>query len=68
MIHLERFVDRLRGQEARGAKDFVMSMTEAKDLHADLTRLLLQLETLRDQANNQQKEQVLTVNMDGGRF
>ena len=68
MIHLERFVDRLRGQEARGARDFVMSMNEAKDLHADITRLLLQLETLRNQVHAQQKEAVITVNMDGGTF
>lgn len=68
MIHLERFVDRLRGQEARGSKDFVMSMTDAKDLHADITRLLMQLEILREQANNRSTEQVITVDVNGGQF
>ena len=36
-IHLNKFVDRVRGFEARGAKDFVMSLTDAKDMHADIT-------------------------------
>jgi hypothetical protein len=40
-LHLQKFVDRVRGFEARGAKDFVMPMGDAKDMHADITRLLL---------------------------
>lgn len=68
MIHVERFIDRLRGAEARGARDFNMSMTEAKDLHADITRLLLQLENLRNQAAESQKQEAITVSVDGGRF
>ena len=47
-IHLQKFVDRVRGHEARGARDFVMSMTDAKDLHADITRLMLELHDLRE--------------------
>ena len=62
----QRFVDRLRGQEARGVKDFVMSMTDAKDLHADITRLLLDLQTLKQNTMGQQE--VITVKMDGGSF
>lgn len=47
-IHLQRFVDRVRGLESKGAKDLTMSMTEAKDLHADITRLLITLQTLQE--------------------
>jgi hypothetical protein len=67
-IHLQKFVDRVRGFEARGAKDFTMSMTEAKDLHADITRLLIDLQNLREQAVTTQEDQVITVEMDGGKF
>ena len=67
-IHLQKFVDRVRGFEARGAKDFTMSMSEAKDLHADITRLLIDLQTLREQAVTTQEDQVITVEMDGGKF
>jgi len=67
-MHLQRFVDRVRGFEARGAKDFSMTMAEAKDLHADITRLLLQLETLRNQAIDQSQDQVITIKASGGTF
>lgn len=67
-IHLQKFVDRVRGFEARGAKDFTMSMSEAKDLHADITRLLIDLQNLREQATITQEDQVITVEMDGGKF
>jgi hypothetical protein len=66
-IHLTKFVDRVRGHEARGAKDFVMTITDAKDLHADITRLLIELHTLREQAARSQEE-VITVQIGGGQF
>ena len=68
-IFLQKFVDRVRGLEARGAKDFTMSMTDAKDLHADITRLLIDLQTLREK--NMLKDtgdEVITVKIDGGSF
>jgi hypothetical protein len=67
-IHLSKFVDRVRGHESRGARDFVMSMNDARDLHADITRLLLELENLREQSAKPASEQVITVKMDGGSF
>ena len=67
-IHLQRFVDRVQGNESRGLKDFTMSMTDARALHADLTRLLIELQALREQASAQPREEVVTVNMDGGSF
>ena len=66
-LHIQRFVDRLRGQEARGIKDFVMSMTDAKDLHADITRLLLELQSLKESSPASDQE-VITIKMDGGTF
>jgi hypothetical protein len=67
-IHLTKFVDRVRGHEARGSRDFVMSMTDAKDMHADITRLLLELHDLREQVANIPKEEIITVTMNGGSF
>ena len=66
-LHIQRFVDRLRGQEARGIKDFVMSMNDAKDLHADITRLLLELQALKGSSPTSEQE-VITIKMDGGTF
>ncbi len=67
-MHLQRFVDRVRGAEARGLRDFTMSMTDAKDLHADITRLLIELETLRTQSVKQAKDEVITIEVGGGTF
>jgi DNA primase len=68
-IHIQRFVDRVRGAEARGARDFIMSMTDAKDLHADITGLLLDLHALKETvADKTNSDQVITVDVDGGTF
>jgi hypothetical protein len=67
-LHLQKFVDRVQGNESRGLKDFTMSMTDARALHADLTRLLIELQTLREVVATQPREEVVTVNMDGGSF
>ena len=64
MIHIQRFVERLQGFDARGSKDFLMSMRDAKDLHADITKLLLVLQ------NNQTNalDEVIEVQITGGKF
>ena len=70
-IHLSKFVERVQGQQARGARDFIMSMKDAQDLHADITRLLLELRALREQTVQtlqQPQEEVITVKMNGGSF
>jgi hypothetical protein len=67
-IHLTKFVDRVRAQESRGAKDFVMSMTDAKELHADITRLMLELHALRESPRNDDQNSVIQVKMTGGSF
>ena len=67
-IHLQRFVERLQGFDARGAKDFIMPMIDAKGMHADLTRLLLELTTLKEQAVAAQDDEVISIKMDGGSF
>jgi hypothetical protein len=67
-VHLQKFVDRVRGHEARGSRDFVMSMVDAKDLHADITRLLLTLQTLQEQVKTEAEQEVITVQIGGGQF
>lgn len=67
-IHINRFVERLQGYEARGARDFIMSMADAKGIHADITKLLLEMENLRESVAKADSEQVITVQVDGGSF
>jgi len=42
-------------------------MRDAKDLHSDITKLLLTLETLHTR-NVQPKEETITVELSGGGF
>jgi hypothetical protein len=69
-IHLSKFIERVQGQQARGARDFIMSLKDAQDLQADITRLLLELQALREHAVTtlQKDTEVITVRMDGGTF
>ena len=68
MIYIQRFIERLQGFEARGARDFTMPIKDAKDLHADLTRLLITLQAARESAVNAAQESEITVEMKGGAF
>jgi hypothetical protein len=63
-LHINRFVDSIKAHESRGQRDFVMTMREAKDLHSDITKLLLTLETL----HTRPKQETITVELDGGSF
>jgi hypothetical protein len=67
-IHLVKFVDRVRGHEARGARDFVMTMSDAQDLHADITRLLADLHDLRNQIARQDQQEIIQIEIGGGTF
>lgn len=67
-IHLHRFIERLQGFEARGAKDFIMPINDAKGMHADLTKLLLEMTELKESAIAAKEDKVISVNVDGGSF
>jgi hypothetical protein len=58
----------VRGAEARGLKDFAMSMQDAKDLHADITRLLIQLQNLQETQQKSAENEPIQVEITGGRF
>lgn len=72
MIHLQKFIERVQGTEARGLKDLSMSITDAKAMHADLTRLLLDMQKLRElleqRATAPSDDTNITVEMNGGSF
>jgi len=64
MIHIQRFIERLQGFDAKGSQNFTMTMRDAKDLHADITKLLLVLQN--KQTNN--ADEVIEVQITGGKF
>jgi hypothetical protein len=67
-IHIQKFIERVQGFEARAAKDFTMSMKDAKDLHADITRLLLTVNQLREMTVAAQQNDKISIEVGGGSF
>jgi hypothetical protein len=68
MIHLQKFIDRVQGTEARGLKDVSIPLSDAKAMSAELTRILLDMQTLRERAVQSTTNEVVTVEMHGGSF
>jgi hypothetical protein len=64
-LHINRFVDAIKAAESRGQRDLTMTLRDAKDLHGDITKLLLTLEGMRNSAS---REETVTVEMSGGSF
>jgi hypothetical protein len=61
-LHIKRFIDRLNDLQASGAKDYTMSMHDARNLHSDITKLLL------DSKESQPTEEVVNIEVKGGSF
>lgn len=68
-LHIHRFVDAIKAAEARGQRDLQMSLRDAKDLHADITKLLVTLEQMRKLPEpTATSNEVITVEVVGGSF
>lgn len=65
-LHIHRFVDAIKAAESRGQRDLQISIRDAKDLHGDITKLLVTLEELREQST--QNSEVIEVQLTGGSF
>jgi hypothetical protein len=66
-LHINRFVDAIKAAESRGQRDLTMNLRDAKDLHSDITKLLLTLEGMRSQKTIA-KQETVTVELSGGSF
>jgi hypothetical protein len=65
-LHINRFIDNIKATESRGGRDVILSLRDAKDLHGDITKLLLALEQMRSQQVGQTEE--IQIQLDGGSF
>lgn len=66
-LHINRFIDRLKAADARQQRDFVMTVAEARDLHADITKLLLAIQVLQEKTEPKEST-VDSIEVDGGSF
>jgi hypothetical protein len=67
-LHINRFIDNIKAHESRNARDFLIPMRDAKDLHADITKLLLVVTNLQSQVQALQQESIITVEVAGKDF
>jgi hypothetical protein len=67
-IYIQKFIDRISGLEARGSKDYMMPMADAKGLYSDITNLLLQLNNLRENQQKAPDNEIIEVKIDGGSY
>jgi hypothetical protein len=66
-LHITKFVDRIRAAESRQQREVTMTINEARDLHTDITRLLLKLESATA-ANNIVDSEITEIKVSGGTF
>jgi hypothetical protein len=67
MLHINRFLDRLQQCESRRQRDIVLTLAEARDLHTDITKLLLAMEDLRER-QNAAATGITEIQVEGGSF
>lgn len=69
-IHINQFIDRLKAADSRQQREFLMSMADAKNLHADITKLLLALHELQSQqeSDQQNSNDMSDISVSGGSF
>jgi len=48
MIAINKFLDRIKVVEAKHDRNLIMSVQDAKDLHTDITKLLIALQVLTE--------------------
>jgi len=63
MSAIKRFIDRLNDLQSAGAKDFTMSMHEARSLHSDITKLLVDTRNKQESSN-----EIIDIEVKGGSF
>ena len=66
--HIQRFVNRLRAAEQRNSRDMTISLGEARDLHADITRLLAVVHEIREQTRANTPTSADSAEISGGSF
>jgi hypothetical protein len=67
-LHISRFLEKVRAAESRQQRDITLTVMEARDLHADITKLLLALTALQESQANKSPDLSGPIEFDGGSF
>lgn len=69
-LYITRFIDKLQQLDLKGSREFVWPIQEAKNLHNDITKLLLELEHSKTEPKTTESNlsDSLKIEVDGGSF
>ena len=69
-LHINRFVDKIRAVESKNQRDVTLTINEARDLHAEITKLLLKLNVMEEKMIQSMEAATDTVKVEiqGGTF
>ncbi len=68
MIHINKFLDKIKTSESKQLKTVSLSIKEARDVHADITKLLMALYELQKSPNKEKPDNVTKVEITGGEW
>jgi len=68
MIHINNFIDKIKFFESKNSKDVIIPMREAKDLHGDITKLLLAIQVLQEKQQTSPNNESVNVELRGSDF
>lgn len=68
MVHLEKFIEKIRAAEMRGQRDLSIPVRELKDIQTDLTKLLLRLQLYGINKEPETREGIVEINVSGGSY
>lgn len=66
MVNIKKFIDKVSKSEGKQQKDLVLPIAEARGLRDEIAKLLLELNLQKD--DNAGKEEVIKVEITGGKF
>jgi len=66
MIHIKKFVDKISYMDSKQNRDVILPMADARGLRDEITKLLLDLNELKD--TKKIDNNVIDVQIVGGRF
>lgn len=66
MIHIKKFLDLVSHLDSKRAKDLVLPMQDARGLRDEIAKLLSDMHEISNK--NNKKEEVIKVEITGGKF
>lgn len=67
-VFINKFVNKMRAVDAARSREVILTISEAQGLHADITKLLVDVQSMVEQVSSDQKPTQQSVEISGGSF